>query len=242
MRRALLAFAAWAALAGPSLAAPTIAAIGNYTHASGLTTGSLVTTADVAAGDTIVLVAGANGNTSLNTISDCAGNTYSQGNIVLSVARLRVFWVLGAKAVASGCTVNFTFSSTTNSKAIGMYVAKGAPVFDQDGLGASGSSASPAFTGSTIGLTGVQQALVIGAYTASGGGSDTVTESSGFSTLDDLNVSGGVKLHVAYKVTSSTTAPAYAPTNSASRQWVANVDVFKTPSPCINGLLMGAGC
>ena len=144
-----------AAFAGPSgtrLAASTITYIGNIGSMTSKTSGtSLVinTTAAVAAGDDIIIAYATDPNSNIPPISvtDAAGNTYSQVGFVVNSGQLRtyMFAAYDVNALPSGSSITITASASVAARAAVASVFSGLAVedpLDQTSTG-TGSSATP---------------------------------------------------------------------------------------------------
>ena len=235
-----------------AFAAPTVTKLCSGIQAGTGTSVTCTTTADSPAGNTIVVVFFSSASVPLGTViapSWDGINIYAIGSSFNNGARFRMFWSQLTQHDPVGTPFAVIYPSVANDKAITVYSVSGAIAFDQEGVSGSATSSSPSFTGNSIDIAGgTQQAVAFGAVAVTSSAAATVTEASGWTTLDDL--SSSAKFHTAYKVVSTPTPVTYNPTYSGTAHgWIDNIDVFKVPPSCAAGtrdcgqsfLLFGGG-
>ena len=197
--------------------------------ASGASTTTLVITTTTAspAGAAIILGIGfVNVATTVTSVTDSAGNTYTVGTLA-SGSNTRGYFAFSANtlALASSGTITITFAVAVTLKGAGAVSVVGlssAPA-DTEGAGATGTSTAPTITSATLGQ---RDEIVFGLVVVNNGFADTFTEASGFSS-DTAALVSGIAVRSGYQIVSATTAVTYAPTLGTSRTWVAQIKSFK---------------
>ena len=202
-------------------------ALGTATSTASTTTLVITTTTASAAGACIVVAVGwVNVATTLSSVTDSAGNSYTVGTLA-SGTNTRGYFAFSpnAKALASSGTITFTFALAVAIKgacAVSVAGLSSAPA-DTEGAGATGTSTLPTITGATLAQP---DEIVFGFTVVNAGNADAFIEASGF-TSNASALPSGCAVRSGYKIVSATAAVTYAPTLGTSRTWVTQIKSFK---------------
>lgn len=180
----------------------------------------------------MVAVAGADiANTAVNTTADDVGNNYSATTALTlsgNLARMKQFFTKPSSTIPlpSGHTITVTYNATTGIKLatavciVGLSTAGGL-ADQQTNAGATGTSTAPSFSGAAL-LSNNE--IIIGVVVLPTGAAATYTEASGYTSI--ANVTNVAGMWWAYKLSTDTSAPTYAPTISPSQVWGDNLMSF----------------
>jgi hypothetical protein len=217
------AFAGFAIINGGG----TGGAIGQSVSGSGATATSSASTVDIPPGSLVVQVAGMRANASFTTCSDSVGgNTWSvfAGNQQTGMS-FYVCYSLTSVDLPIGTTFSFT-SANTGVKSNIVAAFSGAAASPLDPTSAGGQSTTNT-TSVSIGPSGAWQCpgvtncnLQIAGFLALNSG--TVTETSGFTSLGTT----ATETHMAYQITSATTATTYTSTLGTSSNYAGKLVGF----------------
>ena len=197
----------------------------------------VTTTAAVAAGDDIIIAAawGPNLQSKL-TVTDTAGNTYTQEARAINAGNVLSYIIaaFNVKALPSGSTITITSTySQSVAKAAVVSVFRGlasTSALDQTKTG-TGSSTSPS-SGSVT--TTRANELLIGAIGTSGTTSDTAgTWQNSFIAGQRVGTTGGTAnktISMGYRIVSSTGAYTASKTGITSTTWAASIATFRAAS------------
>lgn len=197
---------------------------------------TLTTTANIPAGSLVVIgfhapFSGAQTVSSVsdgtNSYSSAVTNAYDGSTQLVSA----IYYKENASAVSSGATITITFSGSTIAQPTVItagYVTGTITSSSLDKTNSGTTSAGTAYaSGSTGTLTQANEVAFgyIGEYNAS----VTITEGSGFSTLNNPRQGGGSNFNAnqAYQIVSATTALNYQPSTSANTYGKALIATFK---------------
>jgi hypothetical protein len=148
------------------------------TNASGgaTTTLAITTTADVAAGDTVVIAAHNTSPVSINSVSD-GTNTYTAGTLLAPSSRSRMFYFKYSSALPAGSSITITFASTSGVKYAVAAAVAGAGVIDKSLVGqAQGTTNVPIAIGT---LAQANEIIFVG-IRAAATITNPITEASGY--------------------------------------------------------------
>ena len=208
--------------------------IGSATAVDTHTYLNVTTTAAVAAGDDIIIAAvwGPNFQSNL-TVTDAAGNTYTQEARAINAGNVLSYIIaaFNVKALPSGSTITITSTySQSVAKAAVVSVFRGlaaTSALDQTHTG-TGSSTS-ASSGSVT--TTQANELLIGAIGTSGTTYDTAgTWQNSFIAGQRVGTTGGTSnktISMGYRIVSSTGAYTASKTGITSTTWAASIATFK---------------
>lgn len=219
--------------ARPLIGTPaSLGSAANGAVGAGVGSVSMTTTANIVAGDLVVVgVAFGTNSSSLAASMSDGTNTYTKADTtgLFSASELSLWYCANAAAVASGASITCTLSVATSGtgNAVAMEAARvtslgGVPL---DKVAHNSNIASPTSVTATTAALTLAPELSIGVAVALG--SASYSGASGFTNL--INVSDGVSSRIAldYQQTSSTAAVAYAPTYNASSRMGGVVATFK---------------
>jgi hypothetical protein len=227
-----------------SMSAQTITHIGDIgsNTIKNSSTANLVvtTTADVTAGDDIIIAYASDPSQDLNiAISDDAGNTYQQAAMAINVGNLRtyIFTAYNVNALSSGSNITIT-QTVYSSTAV---AARAAVVSVFRGLAPSGAleqscvSSSSSTSPSSGAATTIQaDQLLIGAVGTEGPGTDNAgTWSNSFTAgpragTTATTTDAEITVSMGYRIVSSAGSYTAAKTGITSRDWATAIATFKT--------------
>ena len=242
--------------AAPSSTITYIGDIGATTSKTSGTSLVVNTTAPVTAGDAIIIAYATDPNSNIPpiTVTDAAGNTYSQVGFVVNSGQLRtyLFAAYDVNALPSGSSITITASAAVTARAAVASVFSGLAVedpLDQTSTG-TGSSATPS-SGATA-PTAEADELLIGAIGTEGPSGDAAGAwGNSFTAGPRLGTTGGtddtnITISLGYQIVSATGAYTAAKSGITSRDWAAMIATFKaepsgtTPRITITGTPLSA--
>ena len=201
--------------------------IGTATSTTSTTTLVITTGTASPAGACIVVAIGwVNVSTTLSSVTDSAGNTYTIGTLATGTLT-RGYFAFSANALAlpSSGTITFTTAAAVTIKgacAVSVVGLSSAPA-DTEGAGATGASTAPTITSAALAQP---DEIVFGFTVVNSGNLDAFTQASGF-TANANALPSGCAVRSGYQIVSATTAVTYAPTLGTSRTWVTQIKTFK---------------
>ena len=210
-----------------SIGTPTIVA--NPAVYSG---GTQPTSAAIIAGNLVVVAVCVAGNSRTATAVSDGTNTYTEGPHLIAGGSAQpdvsLWYKLNALAVASGANITLTISGGAPIVNICAAQVSGVTAFDSTGVGASnptaGNSQSPSVTAGTLSLANE----ILFGVSGSSQYQATYTEDSNFTNLCAPSFTGHVgSVSLGYKIVSSNSPITFAPSLSASGNWVALIAPFQ---------------
>jgi hypothetical protein len=217
-----------------------IAYVGNIGAAAVKSSGNRLvvnTTAAVTAGDDIIIVYATDPNQNIPpiTVTDAAGNTYSQAAYAVNTGNLRtyIFAASNVNALSAGSAITITASASVTARAAVVSVFRGladSGALDQTGTG-TGSSATPS-SGTTSATTQADE-LLIGAVGTEGPNGDAAgTWGNSFMAGPRLGTSGdaadsNITASLGWRIVSTTGAYAAQKSGITSRDWAAAIATFR---------------
>lgn len=200
-------------------------AIGTGTVDVGVSTVIDVTlTASAAVGDLVSGWMVVQSNGTLSSVTDTKGNTWTiRTPYVVSTSKYYFVDSVLTSALEIGDVISMTCSTAANRKYAVFQAINGqaASYFDQEGAGATGTSANPSITTGTLAQA---NSVIIGCvYSVF----DQVTvEGAGYTGLTTAVLTNRY-MHSSYHIVNSTDPDTYAPTLGSSREWQTNYIVYK---------------
>ena len=217
-----------ALIALPALAAPGIPnPIGsNSAIANAGTTVVVTTTADSPPGTLIVVAVDYRAITSITGCTDNAStpNTYTSGGGTTTgtTSQEAILYSVATTDLPAGGTITCTFAATAGAKMVASFGVTGISTTPYDAPAASSAFATSTTPSTTTGTFAVSSELAFAALGITN--SQTVTEDANWTTLTEVVSSG--KLHVAYRLITSTAPVTYAPTLGALSAWTVQAQGF----------------
>lgn len=195
------------------------------------------TTANILAGDTVVVGVYLNTNNGVNTASVSDGtNSYTKADTsgVFSATEISLWYKLNAAAVSSGASITATFNTAITSGA-----SNGAAVFaariPANALAmildahTNNTAASATSVSATTAALAQTDEIAIGAA-CQAAGSNSYSGSTGFTNLASAQLATGDGTPVLdYQILNSTSAVTYAPTWGGSGRCGCAIATFKLP-------------
>ena len=190
------------------------------------------TSAAIIAGNLVVVAVCVAGNNRTATAVSDGTNTYTEGPHLIAGGSAQpdvsLWYKLNALAVASGANITLTISGGAPIVNICAAQVSGVTAFDSTGVGASnptaGNSQSPSVTAGTLSLANE----ILFGVSGSSQYQATYTEASNFTNLCAPSFTGHAgSVSLGYKIVSSNSPITFAPSLSASGNWVALIAPFE---------------
>lgn len=208
---------------------------------------AITTTANIQAGDLIVVVVSYGSATGPRTVSSVSDGTNSYSNAVAltntanQFAQSEIWYKANASAVSSGATLTITLSAATsgsagyNAQAFRISGASAGSPLDK-ALSSTTNSTTPSIASGTLAsATEILIGMSFSYYTA-----NTYSESSGFTNAyntSQLDISMGI----GYKIVAATTGVTYQPTWAATANFDMNTLLVSFTGPATYSLTASSG-
>ncbi len=240
MRLRAALFAAFIAAADPGGAGPAPlsapVSIGTaHQNSAAATFLTKVVTASAAIGDLVYFFASSGGSQSVTSVSDSAGNTWTQATSQSntgSVYRSRVYFAILTAPLVSGVdSITVNWGSATGYKQVHIFKATGILGPTASALDKAASTTATSGNPSTTTATLAQARCLAVSFTfVLTGVGETVTETGSWQALADGAAGGSAlaAIHAAWYETAATTAVNHNPTlSNTARDTMDHVVVFK---------------
>lgn len=218
--------------------------IGNIGSATSKTSGATVaisTSAAVAAGDDIIIAYATDPNANVSfSLTDSAGNTYSQVGYAVNTGQLRtyIFAAYNVNALPSGSTITINAGVAVTARAAVASVFSGLADADPLDRSSTGTGTGAAPSAGPTSTTSEANELLIGAIGTEGPSGDPAgTWGNSFTTGPRTGTTGGtddtnITISLGYRIVSATAAYTAAKSGITSRDWAAVIATFKAePDP-----------
>lgn len=245
----LLGAAALLLLTAAPAFAITVTGLGATQFPSSVVTNTSAITADVAAGDTVVVLVLTNGNVSINSVTDSKGQTYTCETqfIVNGTPHARLCYKLNSAAmtVAGSDYISTTLNSVGAGSIVGA-VVHGVNLHDVYNVGAQGASTAntPISTAGTVPSISPAAAseVVFGVFELTASAVMTSANDAGYTgtiASGEVAASGFSYYRFDYKINSVQATTTYAPQVSLTgRPYIAAEDSFYNVQQGDHNLLM----
>lgn len=191
----------------------TVTAIGTATANSSASTLAMTVTASVSVGQFIVVGEGQFGGRATHTVTDSAGNTYTQ--MALSNIRCGLFLAPCTSALTSGVsTITITWSGPEVARTIGAAKITGTTTGTFD-VAATANGSTAAWNGGTTASTAQADEIAFGVCSCDTATAATDTPGGSYSPVFDITNGGAFQLTMTYLVLSATG------TQSATGTWTS---------------------
>jgi hypothetical protein len=212
------------------------ASIGTRYQASGSATNVITTTVDAPPASLIVVPTGYAGTTTITSVADSAGNcggayaVNTGASVQAGSKRVAIYFcnVTGSDLPVGG-TITTTFANSAANEAAMAFTVSGIATSSPGDVSGSGSGSGQGVTGiSATPSSANAEILIACVWISNGATGDNYVEDPAWTAITPVaGSSTNLLLHCAYKVVSSTTPVAWAPTWTNIRAWTTVYTSYK---------------
>jgi len=226
--------------------------IGSATSKTSGATLTINTTAAVAAGDDIIIAYATDPNANVSfSLTDSAGNTYSQVGYAVNTGQLRtyIFAAYNVNALPASSTITINAGVSVTARAAVASVFRGLADADPLDRTSTGTGSNDAPSAGPTSTTTEANELLIGAIGTEGPSGDPAgTWANSFTAGPRTGTTGGtedtnITISLGYRIVSATGAYTAAKSGITSRDWAAVIATFKSasapPAPTSFNILLG---